>query len=251
MEEFTYNETRTKEDENLFLTKVLGFTGIAVLVTAVFGYFIASLFHSMFYDPALDGMSEVGYTVFYVTLLVSVVASMILSYVGNYVAWTKHRIPYVSYGAYALMQGLFFGSFVIEGIDSIIIGSALGITAIAFLMCFAIGYFAKGRLGWARLIASVLSIGLLLNFAIFGLLFWVAPGMFLIAYPVISVIVLVAAVLYIAIDANNVKRHIEDGCALTNGVAISFAFTLYSDYMILLWKIIRILIIVTGGRSRK
>ena len=150
-----------------------------------------------------------------------------------------------------MVQGLFFGSFVIEGIDPLIIGSALGITAIAFLMCFAVGYFSKGRMGWARLIVTVLSFGLMLNFLVFGIFYLIFPGLFSIIYPVISLIVLVAAVLYIAVDANSVKNHIQDGCALTNGVAISFAFTLYTDYMILLWRVIRILLVITGGRSRR
>lgn len=251
MAEFTYNETRTKEDENLFLSKVLGFTGIAVLVTAVFGYFIANIFHSLFYDSTLGDMSETGYIVFAITLIIALITSMILSAVGNAMAWKKGKTPYVSYGAYAVVQGLLFGSLVIVGVDSLIIGSALGITAIAFLMCFGVGYLSKGRLGWAKLIVATLSLGLLFNFLVFGIFYLLIPGLFDFMYPVISLIVLVVATLYIAIDANRLKHHIDDGYALTNGVAISYAFSLYTDYMILFWKIVRILVIVTGGRSRK
>lgn len=241
MQEFVYNETRTKEDENVFLTKVLGFTGLAILLTAAFGYLFSSVFNAIFVDEYGD-ISEEGIITLLLILLGSFILSLILSIVGNAIAWKRGKTPYVSYVGYALSQGIFFGTFVILGIPSFIIGGALGITAIAFIIVFALGYLSKGRMGWAKLIVAAIGIGCLANFLVFGIFYLINPLAFLWMYPLVSIGFMIVAVLYIAIDANSVKHHIEDGCALTNSVAVSFAFTLYTDYMILFWKVLRILL---------
>lgn len=250
MAEFVFSETRTKEDENIFLTKVLGITGIGVLATAAFGYLFSSIFESLFSDGS-GYITEEGFLVLLVVLIASMITSSIVSFIGSIVAWKKGRPPYVSYALYAITEGIFFGTFVLLGVDSILIGGALAITALAFIICFALGYFAKGRMGWAKLLVATLGIGLLLNFLVFGIFYLLMPTLFFWYYPLVSLALLVMVILYIAIDANRVKNHIQDGCALTNAVAVSFAFSLYTDFMLLFWKILRILILIFGTGRRK
>ncbi|GEM_PF-6790866 len=249
--EFSYTEESQAGKEGLFVNKVLGFTGLAVLFTGLIGWVYGRMMLHFFPNTETPGtLSEEGIMVLLVILVIAMLSSLLVSIFATAAAWKQRKTPVVWYCAYILLQGLFFGSVVALGIEPYAVGLSLGITAVAFLICFGIGYLSKGRVKGARLALMIIGVGLLVNFLVFGIWYILVPATWYIAYPLISFIFFIVAALYIIIDANNVKNRIQDGYELTNGLALTCAFTLYTDFMYLFWKILRIVLII-AGKSKK
>lgn len=247
--EFSYTEESQVGKEGLFVNKVLGFTGLAVLFTGLVGWVYGRMLLHFFSDGA-GYLNETGLVVLLAVLAIALLSSLLVSIFATAWAWKSHKTPIVWYVVYILTQGLFFGSVVALGVEPFAIGLALGITAIAFLICFGIGYLSKGRVKGARLALTIIGVGMLIHFFTFGIWYLVFPTTLLFAYPLISFIFFIVASLYIIIDANNVKNRIDDGYELTNALALTCAFTLYTDFMYLFWKILRIVIIIFGKSKR-
>ncbi len=247
--EVSYTEEKQAGQEGLFLDKVLGFTGLAVLFTGLFGWAYGRIILHLFH--ADDGIiTSQGVAVISIVLAVAVVSSMLISIFATAAAWRSHKTPIVAYIAYIILEGLMFGSIVALGIEPLAIGIAFGITAVSFLACFAIGYLSKGRVQGAKMALMIISVGLLINFLTFGVWYLLFPSTFYAMYPIVSIILFVVASLYIIIDSNSVKNRIKDGYALTTGLALTCAFTLYTDFMYLFWRVLR-LIIMLFGRSKR
>ncbi len=247
--EVSYTEEKQAGQEGLFLDKVLGFTGLAILFTGLFGWAYGRIILHLFHTE--DGIiTSQGITVILVVLTVAFVSSMLISIFATAAAWRNQRTPIVAYIAYIILEGLMFGSIVAFGVEPLAIGIAFGITSIAFLICFAIGYLSKGRVQGAKMALMIILVGLFVNFLTFGIWYLVFPSTFYVMYPIISIILFIVASLYIIIDANSVKNRIKDGYALTTGLALTCAFTLYTDFMYLFWRVLRVIIAIFG-RSKK
>jgi FtsH-binding integral membrane protein len=228
-----------------FLAVVFGYMFLGLLLTAVTGFLFALFMARAFYDAGTNYLTDQGVVVLVATLIGAAIGSWIDTIVMAIVSAKTGKAPWVGYIIYALLFGVIIGSFLlIPGMDFATMGEAFGITALAFFAMFLVGYFSKVNLNPLAFVGISLLIGVILASLFFGIWYLIVPsdGAMILFDFVVSIIVVVATMLITAWDANNMAKIVEKGAANQN-IALYCAFSLYTDFITILIRIIYILLI--------
>jgi FtsH-binding integral membrane protein len=223
-----------------FLGAVFGYMFIGLLITAAvtlgWGFLVK---HFWIGEDGLP--TETGVRVVVGTTIVCLLGIIIVSIVNSITAFRSRKAPWVGYVLYAVLMGGLFSVLVMTGVSLEIMAEAFGLTSIAFLGMFLIGYFSPININWFALIALGLGIGIV-SVSLFWGIFWiVSPNTAYWMYWGISIACLAFCMLVTAIDAYRIRSLVDRGQTNQN-LALFCAFEMYSDFIILFLRILRLLL---------
>lgn len=234
-----------------FMAAVFGYLFIGLLITSAVALGVGFLFAKLYWTGEVVGgahvISEQGTMVLFGLMIGSFVLLLIDQVAMSITAFKSGKGLWIWYVLYAVIMGVFFSTLLVAGIDFATMGEALGITAVCFLVMFLVGYFSPANLSAFGLIGLGLLIGVLLVSLFFGIWFLIAPGSFYIWNLVSSLIIVFAMMLFIGFDANNMKKIVERGGAISNNVAMYCAMNLYVDFITMF---IRVLWLIMAFKDR-
>ncbi len=243
--EYRFDDTEVvspKENEATsatFLVKVFGYMFIGLLITAVISlgwYFVTNL---ICYDEA-GKLTETGARIVLGTSIGSIIGMFVISLVISFSSMRSNKAPWVGFILYAVFVGFAFSIFLITGISIVTFAEAFGITALAFGSMFLIGYFMKGKINWFVYIALGLGVGILLTSLFWWVFYLISPATFSILNWVISIGIIVLEMIFVAIDAYNIKNIAARGEGNQN-LALFCAFNIYCDFITMFVRILAIL----------
>lgn len=232
------------------MARVFGYMALAVLITGAVAFGLAVLFTyglKWTVERGNINFSNGAVVGYFVLMGVSFVALLIDSFVmQSFLATGKHSIwgPYI---IYATLMGVLMSSFVMF-IDLYVLVEAFGIATISFLLMFLIGYFSKADLNPLGLVAYGALFSILLLSLFWGLFAWLSPGSFYIWNLVFSIAICAIFMIIAAVDSYNIKKILQNGEANDN-ICLYCAFTMYSDFIMILIRLIYILSIIQGRRN--
>ncbi len=243
------NPSQTVSDKSV-LAKSFGYMSLGLAISAAVAFLVSFLFAKVFLwtaDPStgeLSSAASTGYVIFMIATLLALLIDGIV--VNATIAKNKHS-AWVPYIIYCVLMGCFLSSFMIVGLDFATIGESFLLTSAAFLAMFFIGYFSKANL---NILGMVLSLVLILGlfFATFWGIMLLTHGNFWEYYLydlVVSGAILVVSILAVAVDAYNIKRTIAMGDGMKN-LALFCAYSMYCDYIVLLMRVLRVLVLIKG-----
>ena len=223
------------------LARIYGYMGIGLAITAGVAVLVAWFFSS--HINSVDSLNTwnswvIGYLA---TVIGCAIACLILSFVVPITAMRNKHSIWVPYILYAIFMGGLLSALLLAGISWAIIGEAFGISAVAFLIMFFIGFFAKKDIS----LPLYVIIGLLSMVALV-LVFWILFGIIfgwgnLRTIDIIySVIICVIMLLFIAIDGARAKTIAGKG-GVTNNIYLYCSFVMYSDFISLFVRVVYLL----------
>ena len=236
------------------IAKVYGYMGIGLLITGVIAFVVAWLFASNT-TIGSDGVRIFDningwVTGLIISWVVSFVAILVLSFVIPLRAAKSGKSLWVPYILYCIFMGVLLSAVLLTGIPFWMVGEAFGITCLAFVAMFAIGWFSKKDISILGFIAMnllfmVMIVGLVtLLLFLFGRMSfytfrWIDVG--------ISAIVVVAVMLITAVDTYRIKQIVSKGGA-TNNLFLFAAYVMYTDFITLLLRILYIIARLQGNK---
>ena len=241
-----------------FLGKVYGYMAIALLITFAVGlgssYLLSSILTTGTAEE-IEAAATIGLIGIIASVVVLLVCSLIIS-IGSVKSKMNITIPGILYCA---AMG-FLCSFIFleaQEISPFALPSAFAITAMVFGILYFIGKIVKNMNPVAQL-----ALGLLFGAAIIGLLLLIlwplaASGAlgsaltttFLLIYVAIDAIFFIAILLICAYDVWRIQK-IADAGNYTKNLALYCAFVLYQDFMYILIRVLRILIVLFANSKK-
>ena len=230
--------TQVALEEGKLIGKSLLYVGLGFLISLVIGFLYAYLLLTFGGDGTY--LSETGSLAALITLLVTAIVQMILvPIVLRKTASGSGGL--ILFALYAILEGVFFGSFlIIPGVTYWTILEALGFTTLIFLVAGLVGWFAK-KMSWAGTLGMMLLFATLLLTSFWGLFFLIAPQLFPVIDCIVSVLFVVAMVLFIGFDVHRVRK-IAQSSGQSSSLGLFCGFVLYTDFMSLFLRILSILI---------
>ena len=243
MEFYSDDQAKYHEEHKSIVNKgvftVYGYFGLGILITAIVAMGLPYLIASLYGTGAID--------IYYGIVIACFIGLIIFSLISNFTAIFQHPagmiICYILYAA--CFGGVMSAIALIVGLTTITY--AFGVTSAMFLLMSVIGYISKGRLNrWAYYVIAIvfaLTIAALFNILVFGnaWLYWV-----------VSYLMILVFMLLIIVDTSRIMDGGSQGVLENNKTyAVYCAYRLYSDFMILLYYILRIVIMVSGRGGRR
>lgn len=240
------NEEKTSF--NKILAKVYLFFGLAILLSAV-SCLIFSYLWIKIYPIDVDD----NYAIYAMILTFSLVALFVFSFIYGFFSGNNF-LTYIYYFTYPIVYGLFFSSFVIYLGNIYIVAYAFLMTALIFILMSLISSFIKSK-GF-KILAYILT------FCVIGIVSFVLFNYFLLPisllfgstedvistyitiYFIIEAIYFVIILITIILDTYRIKKSIERFSDLTISGAMRSSLILYSDFILLFIKILRLLILL-------
>lgn len=228
-----------------FVSAVFLYMFIGIAITAAVSALVGFIFTSVFPIAYTSDPMRQTYSNVYLGLMIgSSILTIILMFWIMKVAFKGEGNLAIPFTIYAIVMGVLISSFTMF-IPFQTIAISFGITCIAFLAMFLIGWFVKANFSVIAMIATgiILGAGLI---ALFNLI-WslISPRTFVVTYWIVSYAIFFAVMLITIVDIARVKSIAEHGEASSN-VILYCAFTLYVDFI---YIFIRILAIVARSRS--
>lgn len=228
----------------LYLFLGLGITAIVAFLFPVFARMNPAWFNE--YGEMTESGASMILAVGIGACVVLLIDSIVLMFYGR----KSGKAPWIPYIIYALAMGVALSLFLFIGVSESLMAQAFGLSSLVFGIMGLIGYFAKGNLTGIKFVALTLGI-LLLVYSIFFLIqYFVLLGTnqweayrqaFM--YDIISaVIILIIISIVTIVDINNMRKMAAQGVT-NNNIALLCAFNLYSDFIIILIKILYLLAI--------
>jgi len=245
MEFYSDDQAKYHEEHKSIVNKgvftVYGYFGLGILITAIVSmglpYLVAAL-----YGTGTDAIN-----IYYGIVIGCFIGLIIFSLISNLTAIFQHSAGMIiCYLLYAMcFGGVMSALALIAGYETLTY--AFGVTSAMFLLMSVIGYISKGRLNrWAYYIIAVvfaLTIAALFNILVFGNV-WL--------YWVVSYLMILVFMLLIIVDTSRIMDGGSQGVLENNKTyAVYCAYRLYSDFMILLYYILRIAIMFSGRGGRR
>lgn len=241
-----------------FLSKVYGYMAIMLLITFGVAYGLGIPFMKILESAVLSENVELIGTLsaaYLGSLIVSCIGLLVCSIIMSVKAIRSKGNILVPAILYTVFMGLALASTVgvvdVEG--SWIIPAVFGICAFMFAVMFFISKVAH-NLRW---VASV-SIGALIGagmMALLSVILYFNLGLFGISLDLFYIFLLIEVIVFFAIlgitlyDVWRVQKIADEGCASKN-IALFCAFTLYSDFIYVFLKVLRVVLILVG-KSKK
>ena len=230
------------------LAKIFAYAGMALLITTIVAVGLGILFA----NTLLKEYNDDSLLAFYIILIASAILSIVLSIVIHAKAMRDRNILIPGI-LYSICLGVMFSSFVIY-VDWMLIAIAFGITTILFFIMFFIAVLSRKRdFSVFAIIGSTMFIGIMLVGIVFSILLLFRADLgwswtFYWIYFGISVALLVAALSITQYDIKNIVNIAQSG-EVSNNLALFCAYTLYADFIYILIRVLRILIILFGNRK--
>ena len=237
-----YGEQELKSTS--FLAKVFGYAAIAILITTV----VAIALGLVFSYTILKEESESAMIAFLIILISSMVGAIVASIIIRFVTF-KNKSIVVPGILYSVFMGALLSSFVMF-IPWYILSMAFGITTLAFVLMFAIAKITKKEFNGLGICGIALLFGSLIVGSIFGILaIFIGNGSLQIEwmmywiYFAINMAALLGIVFITMWDIAHIVKISEKGMESKN-LAMYCAFTIYADFIYMLLRVIRILLII-------
>lgn len=229
------------ETGKLSLVRVFGYMFIGLLITAGIALGLGAFLRYYLGQPSLSDSQLSNAAIIYLAVMIgSAIAILILSILLNVFLYKGKHSLVVPAILYVIFMGVLLSSFALL-IDWSVLGLAFGITAGAFGLMALIALLSKGNLGGL----AIAGLGLLIGALLLGLVNWilwlVMPDTWSMLNIIISFIVLAAMMLITIYDMWRIKKICEHGEMNTN-MELYCAFTLYSDFIYILIRVILIIL---------
>ncbi|MCR5348985.1 MAG: Bax inhibitor-1 family protein [Bacilli bacterium] len=236
------------------LAKIYGYMAIALLVTGVVAFFTAWLFSSKINEWLAQGIAQGVTSPWSIALIaawvVSLIGLLILSFVIPVNARKKGSGLWFPYILFSIFMGVLLSAILLTGVKFYIIAEAFGITALAFVGMFLIGWFTKKDISILAYIAMILGLGVLavaivgfITFLLHGMTadqwFWFDIG--------IEAAIIVVLLLITAVDTFRIKKIVANS-GESNNIYLYCAYVMYCDFISILIRVIYILA-RTQGRN--
>lgn len=238
------NDNLSQANTSKFTSKVFGYMGIGLAITAIVTLLMSIIFTS-FLDIAYDDNLIIYLGVLITSLVVLLITSIWIR-VSSF--FKKGRAVVVPFVLYAVAMGVMLSSLTMF-VPGYIIAITLGITTTTFFVMFLIGYFAKSNLSTVAIVASGLVTGAFMIILMNLIIMWFFPVYATMATWLASGIIFIAMMLFTIVDIRNVRTIAESGLASPN-LALYCAFNLYVDFIYMFIRILRIVIIIFGNNRR-
>ncbi len=249
-----YNSSYSYQDEESlkssgFLSQVFGYASIALLITTVIAVGLGLLFSYTIFKTE----SETALTAFFTLLIVSSIGALITGFVIHLVSF-RNRSIIIPGLLYSVFMGVLLSSFVIY-VPFYILGMAFGITTLSFALMFAIAKMTKRSFNGLGVCGIALLFGSLLIGIVFGILaLFIGNGslqlewMWYWIYFGINIISLLGIIFITMWDIAHIVRISERGQGSKN-LALYCAYMIYADFIYMLMRLIRILLMIFGNRK--
>jgi FtsH-binding integral membrane protein len=230
-----------------FMAVVFLYMFLGLLITALSGFLFAFWLANSFAGPNKSGLTDQGEMILIFSMIGAWIVALVDSIAMPFVSRKTGKAPWIGYILYALCIGIGFSFLLLAGFSYQLIGEAFGLTALVFLAMFLVGYFAKVNLSPLAFVGISLLLGVFLVSLFWGVFIWIAGYTATLLFDyLISLVIIVAMMLFIAYDANRMAQIAEQGMTTTN-TALYCAFQLYGDFIVLF---VRILYVLLATRSR-
>jgi FtsH-binding integral membrane protein len=231
---------------HLSLVRVFGYMFIGLLITAGIALGLGAILRNYLGQPSLSDSELSTAAVTYLVVMVgSAIAILILSILLNVFLYKGKHSLVVPAILYTVFMGVLLSSFTLF-IDWSVLGLAFGITSASFGLMALIALLSKGNLNGLAIAGLGLLIGALLLGLVNWILWMVMPGTWTMLNIIITFIVLAAMMLITIYDMWRIKKICEHGEMNTN-MELYCAFTLYTDFIYILIRVI--LIILASKKS--
>ena len=244
----SFKEVSSKSSTAYSLTKVFGYMFIGILITAAIAlglgaWFNYALLQNVSPDEDLFATNAV---ILIVLLIVSGIGILILSFVVPItMARGKHSILVPSI-IYTVLMGIMLSS-IAAFIPWYLLGITFGITSLIFGLMSLIAFLSKGKLNGLAIAAIGLFVGAgFIALFMFVLMLMGVNVTFL--YWIVSMATFAAMMLITIWDLARIKDIAKNG-EMTNNLSLYCAYILYNDFIYILLRVLRIVLIVAGNKK--
>ena len=243
-----YNEKRSETASAPLIGKTFLYLTIGLLITALTSAVVGILFTYFLPIDYSENVEFVGNYVAYFGLLIgSMIVLLIMSFVLNFTLLRGNKkANFVPFVIYTICMGIMLSSFTMF-IEWYVITTSIGITTLIFALMCLIGYKAKRMSGLVISLCGISS-GIFTLFMFWLIMSFVAPGIATAINIGISSLMFIYMMLITIFDMAMVKKFAASGTNSSN-VALYLAYRLYVDFIYILIRILRIVLILFARRK--
>ena len=229
------------------LGKVFAYMFAGLLITTLIALGLGALFNYLLLNnQAVTDFSATGAAILLGLLITSAIGIIVLSFVVPItVARGRHSVLVPSI-IYAVLMGVLLSTICIV-VPWYLLGITFGITSLIFGLMALIAFLAKGKLNGL----AIAAIGLLIGAGFIALTMWILmlTGVDVtLLYWIVSLAVFAAMMLITIWDLWRIKKIAENG-EMTNNLSLYCAFILYNDFIYILLRVLRIVLIVMSNKK--
>lgn len=226
-------------DKTKFLSIVFLYMFIGLAITAAVAAIVGFIFTKVFpIQYGFDLASQNNANVYYGILIASSILTIVLMIWITSICFKGSGNLAIPFALYTIVMGVLISSFTIF-VPFQTLAISFGITCLAFLAMFIVGWFVKSDFSVLGIVAAGLILGAGL-IALFNLI-WslISPATFVVTYWIVSYAIFFAVMLITIIDVARIRQIAEKGDASSN-IALYCAFTLYIDFIYIFIRIVSI-----------
>ena len=229
------------------LVKVFGYMFMGLLITTAVALGLGAFFNYVLMKdtPLTDFESNVG-LVMIALLIISAIGIIVLSFmVPITVARGKHSVL-VPAIIYTVLMGIMLST-IAAFIPWYLLGITFGITCAIFGVMTLIAFLSKGQMPGL----AIAAIGLFVGAGIVALFMWILMLLgqnVTVLYWIVSLATFAAMMLITMFDLARIKTIAKNG-EMTNNLSLYCAFILYNDFIYILLRVLRIVIILFGNKK--
>lgn len=234
------NGTPRADGSTLSIAKTFLYMFMYIVISAAVAFGVGAL---MYYLIGVKGSEEAAGA--YIGLLIgSGIALFIDMIVINFVVIKGKHSVLIPGIIYAVLIGALLSVLTIF-VNWELIGIALGITALAFLIMSGIAFISKGNMKplSIALIGLLIGVGLISAFNLISML--ITGGVFNFLYWIVSIGIFLIIILVTIYDLWRMKQ-IADSGAMTNNMSLYFAFIMYTDFINVFIRVLYFVILFLG-----
>ncbi len=237
-------------DTTYSLVKVFGYVFIGLLITAILALGLGAMYRYIFNidssDPSTIDLQSGFALGLLISLIISFIGILILSFVVPITVARGKRSVLVPAIIYAVLMGIALSSLCIF-IPWYLLGITFGITSLIFALMSLIAFLSKSRLNGLAIAAMGLFFGAML-ISLFMLILMLVGVNVTVLYWVVSLATFAAMMLITIWDLARIKYIAEKG-EMTNNLSLYCAFIIYNDFIYIMLRVLRIVLIVMGNRK--
>lgn len=246
-----YNSVLLDENQRVgskFIARVFGYLFIGLGITAIITFLfpVIAMRNPNWYQNGY--LTDAGATMVLGVGIGSVIVLFIDMFLMAFWGRKSGKAPWIPYIIYAVAVGFALSLYLLVGVSYSLLGEAFGLSALVFGIMGLIGYFSKRSMSGFAFVGLTLAI-LLIVYSLFFLIQylvllgtnqWAAYQQSFIYNMVASIIILIITMIVTAIDVNSMRKMAAQGIT-NNNMALYCAYNLYSDYIMILIRILYLL----------
>ncbi len=234
------------------LAKIFLYVFLGLIITSVICLGLAAIYRYIFsvdYENGVDAnMQMTAVVVLIGTLIASSIGIIVLSFVVPIMVHRGKRSVLAPAIVYTILMGVMLSTIAIF-IPWYILGVTFLITSIIFALMALIALLSKERLNGL----AIAAIGLFAGAGIISLFLWILmlilpAGTITWLYWVVMLAAFAGMMFITMWDMNRIKNIAAEG-EMTNNLSLYCAFILYNDFINILLRVLRIVLLVMGKRK--